>query len=383
MVRRAAAAVALAFALPAPALAAGPPCDTVAGNLVQNCGFESPAVGAGSFAYFPPGSDVSGWQVQPGDGVDLVHRDFFGAFPVNNGSQSLDLNHDRQGSVAQRVPTAAGQVYRVTVQLSGYPAASANCPATQPQVLRVSAGGASQSFSFTPGAAPPPGAQRFEAATFDFEAGGAGTSLALAGVNDGCAGPVVDDVTVVATSQPVPAVGRSVAARPVSGTVRVRPPGARAFQQLRIGTSLPVGTVIDARGGRVRITATSGGASYSADFYAGTFQIAQRRRNGATADIRLFGGSFRRCPPGLRSAASRRVRRLWGDGNGRFRTIGRFSSATIRGTTWLTEDRCDATLTRVAAGSVTVRDFDRRRTVVVRAGRSYLAQARRGASRPG
>jgi hypothetical protein len=39
------------------------------------------------------------------------------------------------------------------------------------------------------------------------------------------------------------------------------------------------------------------------------------------------------------------------------------------------EDRCDGTLTRVRRGRVDVRDFTRRRTIRLRAGRSYLARA--------
>jgi hypothetical protein len=71
------------------------------------------------------------------------------------------------------------------------------------------------------------------------------------------------------------------------------------------------------------------------------------------------------------------VRRLWGrDSGGRFRTYGRHSHATVRGTRWLTEDRCGGTLTRVTEGAVVVRDLARRRSVVVRAGHSYLATRR-------
>ena len=74
------------------------------------------------------------------------------------------------------------------------------------------------------------------------------------------------------------------------------------------------------------------------------------------------------------TAAKRKKRRLWGNGKGRFRTKGSFSSATVRGTKWLTEDRCNGTLTRVTKGTVTVRDFARKRTVIVRAGQRYLAR---------
>ena len=71
------------------------------------------------------------------------------------------------------------------------------------------------------------------------------------------------------------------------------------------------------------------------------------------------------------------IRRLRGNSRGRFRTSGRNSSATVRGTIWEVIDRCDGTLTRVRRGRVVVRDFRRQRTVIVRAGKSYLARATR------
>ena len=40
-------------------------------------------------------------------------------------------------------------------------------------------------------------------------------------------------------------------------------------------------------------------------------------------------------------------------------------------------DTCNGTLTQVTEGSVTVRDFTLRRTVIVRAGESYLASNRK------
>jgi hypothetical protein len=70
------------------------------------------------------------------------------------------------------------------------------------------------------------------------------------------------------------------------------------------------------------------------------------------------------------------VRRLRANARGRFVTRGSNSSATVRGTIWTTTDRCDGTLTQVRRGTVVVRDFRRKRNVVVRAGKSYLARAR-------
>jgi hypothetical protein len=48
----------------------------------------------------------------------------------------------------------------------------------------------------------------------------------------------------------------------------------------------------------------------------------------------------------------------------------------VRGTVWLTEDRCGGTYTRVKRGVVAVDDFARNRTVLVRAGKSYFAKRR-------
>ena len=53
----------------------------------------------------------------------------------------------------------------------------------------------------------------------------------------------------------------------------------------------------------------------------------------------------------------------------------------MRGTIWLVEDRCDGTLTKVSRGTVSVRDFRRKKTVSVKAGHSYLARAQRAASK--
>jgi hypothetical protein len=66
---------------------------------------------------------------------------------------------------------------------------------------------------------------------------------------------------------------------------------------------------------------------------------------------------------------------LWAqDRHGRFRTRGRNSVATVRGTRWVTRETCTGTLTRVMEGAVDVFDQHKHRTVRVRAGHSYLAR---------
>jgi hypothetical protein len=99
-------------------------------------------------------------------------------------------------------------------------------------------------------------------------------------------------------------------------------------------------------------------------------------------DLALAGGSFAQCPTkktrgtaGARALGPKAiVRRLFGSGKGRFRTSGRFAAATVRGTVWDVYDRCVGTYVDVKSGAVAVSDLRLHRTVVVRAGRSYLAR---------
>jgi hypothetical protein len=47
----------------------------------------------------------------------------------------------------------------------------------------------------------------------------------------------------------------------------------------------------------------------------------------------------------------------------------------VRGTVWDITDRCDGTLTKVRRGKVVVRDFRRKKNIVLTKGKSYLAKA--------
>jgi hypothetical protein len=195
----------------------------------------------------------------------------------------------------------------------------------------------------------------------------------------------------IVTGPPAPVLGRTVNVSVVRGRIRIRRRGRRRFVRLTDASQIPVGSLIDARRGTVRLTtATPGGGTQSGDFSGGIFQVLQSRRRRAKGltTLPLRGGNFRRCRtrarrsvlsgPGAEAAQSRRrIRRLRGNARGRFRTRGRNSSATVRGTIWDTIDRCDGTLTSVRVGRVLVRDFGRRRNVLLRAGQSYLARARR------
>jgi dipeptidyl aminopeptidase/acylaminoacyl peptidase len=172
-----------------------------------------------------------------------------------------------------------------------------------------------------------------------------------------------------------PVVGVNVNVTPVSGVVRVRLPGTASFVDLAALQSVPVGAEVDATRGRVRLVSAAGGSvRQTADFYQGRAVVSQSR--GAPLTTLTLSEPLT-CPKRKTSAAgAKKVRRLWGNGKGLFVTKGRYASATVRGTVWLTEDRCTSTLIRVRAGRVQV--FDRRlgRRVTIRAGQSYVARAR-------
>jgi streptogramin lyase len=180
-----------------------------------------------------------------------------------------------------------------------------------------------------------------------------------------------------------PELGEVVVAEP-TGRVRYKRPGGRWRRLAGTGAELPVGTALDTRRGKIRLTtAARNGREQTGSFGGGVVKVRQPRRARGRVDLHLRGGNFGACRHARRAGTSgvvagasrtRRVRRLWGrDSGGRFRTYGRHSHATVRGTRWLTEDRCGGTLTRVTEGAVVVRDLARRRSVVVRAGHSYLA----------
>ena len=83
---------------------------------------------------------------------------------------------------------------------------------------------------------------------------------------------------------------------------------------------------------------------------------------------------------GRRASASRRTRLRLATKKkreGRWRVRGRHSVAASEQTDWTTFEGCSTTTTRVRKGRVRVYDRARGRTVVVRAGRSYVARARR------
>jgi hypothetical protein len=179
---------------------------------------------------------------------------------------------------------------------------------------------------------------------------------------------------------PPPVLGESVNVDERSGAVTVKVPGSDDFVALSGRATVPGGSLVDTREGSVTLrTALPGGETQSAVFHGGLFEVRQPKGAKGLTEVRLRGAGPECGRATARAAATsrkkkRKRRALWGrDSGGSFRTRGGNSVATVRGTSWYVEDRCDGTLTRVSQGSVSVRDLVRHRTVVVRAGHSYLA----------
>jgi hypothetical protein len=196
---------------------------------------------------------------------------------------------------------------------------------------------------------------------------------------------------------PPPVIGVSAGARPVSGTVKIKlPPGtslgkakalgltgaATGFVKLTGAKSIPMGSTLDTSKGTVNLLSSasksfSQSKFQSGNFNGGQFRVAQSTKNPLT-QLSMGGGGLNSCStrvPSGGSAARKRSRKLFGNAHGSFRTRGRNSSATVRGTKWTMTDTCAGTLTAVSKGVVIVRDFTLRKNKTVKAGHKYFAKA--------
>jgi hypothetical protein len=187
--------------------------------------------------------------------------------------------------------------------------------------------------------------------------------------------------TPAVTTLPPPVAGKSVNLKLARGKVLYKVPGTNKFLPLTADVQVPVGTTLDTVNGRVTLTSASDlkGGTNHAWFYEGVFKVGQTKSAKPITELALAGDkpSCKKAKSSASAAAKKKTRRLWGDGSGQFRTRGQFSSATVRGTKWVVQDQCNGTLTRVVRGAVTVRDFSKRKTVIVRAGKQYLARAKK------
>jgi hypothetical protein len=180
---------------------------------------------------------------------------------------------------------------------------------------------------------------------------------------------------------PLPKLGETVVAGRKDGRVRVKVPGGTGFAPLPSQASIPVGSVVDATHGRVdvRSAVDAAGRTQVGTFSGGRFKVSQSPAKGLVR-IRLRGRLYcggRRGTIATTPRKRRRRRHVWGtDSGGLFQTLGLDSVTTVRGTRWLTEDRCNGTLTRVVRGSVVVRERRSGKRFVLHAGDRHLARHR-------
>jgi hypothetical protein len=149
-------------------------------------------------------------------------------------------------------------------------------------------------------------------------------------------------------------------------------------QPFATGT-VPYGATVDVTNGSLTLRADVGTLTVRGGGITAAFRLLRATENKKPiVELRLAKGNFAVCPKRKTKSVSQAapttvVRQLWGDGKGRFRTRGRYASATVRGTNWLTADRCDGTFVRVRQGVIQVNDLPDRRLVTLRAPRTYLA----------
>lgn len=173
------------------------------------------------------------------------------------------------------------------------------------------------------------------------------------------------DVTV-GGSAPPPAAGAP------TGTVLVN---GKPFA----GGQIPYKSKIDVTEGTLLLKTDTGSVLVFGDNVPAAFTLLRGTDKKQTiVEFRLIKGDFGACKRKTSSAASstavKPVRQLWGNGKGRFRTRGRYSSATVRGTYWLVADRCDGPLTQVRRGTVDAFDFPLNQIFKVRPGHTHLAK---------
>jgi hypothetical protein len=171
------------------------------------------------------------------------------------------------------------------------------------------------------------------------------------------AAPAASADTRLLTGAPIPKLAKTVVVRATDGRVTVKPRGHRRFTLTTRPTAIPTRSLVDTTHGKVKLTsADTKGGTQSGVFSEGAFVITQRKRDGLT-DLTL-SGDLTGCTAATKagapvSGARKKRRRLFGRAHGRFRSRGRSSSATVKGTAWEMTDRCDGTITKNKSTSPT------------------------------
>lgn len=172
-------------------------------------------------------------------------------------------------------------------------------------------------------------------------------------------------------------------ATPISGTATIRLQGTKRFVPLTSVESIRNGSEIDAIHGRVRITVATRvpGQTRTAEIYEGRV-IVYQDKSGLThfkLSLPLEG-----CASASRATSTsahlarhrqgRTRRQIWtSTPDTGFETDGKYIEGGSGEPIWLTVDECARSYVKVTQGSVYVHDLVRRRSLVLRAGHTYIA----------
>ena len=219
-------------------------------------------------------------------------------------------------------------------------------------------------------------------------------------------GPDQTFTTAKNAPPPPPVLGKSVNVSVVSGQVFILPPPGKSlggagdtaalskgtgFVPLTEARQIPTGSEIDALHGSLKMVSNTGqvGKTQTATLTGGVFKLTQVRK-GITKGLTNFNlveSAFQGAPSygtckakhkatdaTMASLSTKTLQLLKVSGHGKFKTTGRYASATVRGTIYTVADKCNGTLTHVIRDTVLVDDFVRHKTILLHAGQSYLAK---------
>ncbi len=148
------------------------------------------------------------------------------------------------------------------------------------------------------------------------------------------------------------------------------------------GGKVPFGSLVDVGSGTITLKTGVGTLEVYpvGPYITAAFVLRFTHVNGRPyVQLELAKGDFSVCPKRRTASATAGpktvVRALWGKGKGNFQTRGRFAAATVRGTFWQTDDRCDGTWLHVVTGLVAMTNLRTGATTSVAAGQTHLVLA--------
>lgn len=136
-------------------------------------------------------TSITGWTIG-GNSIDYVG----GWWMAQDGVRSIDLSGSGAGNIAQAINTVIGRKYTVSFYLSGNSDAGPLVKSMRAQA----SGSAAQTYTFNATHSTHV-AMGWLPATYAFTATSASTTLRFASLNEGVAGPALDNVTIAAVPE--------------------------------------------------------------------------------------------------------------------------------------------------------------------------------------